>query len=67
MAEKNDKYFKEINEKMKFSGTELEILPSMVKEDEGLREHFKLMLNASIGKFGQQDKRTKTKFVQTQV
>ncbi len=66
-TEKNLEYFKEMNDKMKFTGTDLEILPNMVKEDTGLREHFKLMLNASIGKFGQHTQPTKTRFVQTQV
>ncbi len=52
---------------MQFVGTELEISPSMIKEDPTLQQHFKLMLNASIGKFGQHSQSTITKFVQTQV
>ncbi len=56
-----------MNIKMNFTGTKLELEPNMVKEDNSLREHFKLMLNASIGKFGQHARPTTTKFIQTQV
>ncbi len=52
---------------MKFEGTELQLHPSIIEEDNLLREHFKLMLNSSIGKFAQQTPPTTTKFVQTQV
>ncbi len=56
-----------MNIKMKFTGTDLEIDPNMIEEDEVLREHFKLMLNSSIGKFGQHTRSNATKFIQTQV
>ncbi len=65
--EEKKEYFQEMNRKMKFIGSGLELDPNMIQEEDTLREHFKLMLNASIGKFAQNVRPTTTKFIQTQV
>ncbi len=52
---------------MGFDKTNMELSPSTIKEDNFLREHFKLMLNCGIGKFGQHHETSETHFAQSQV
>ncbi len=59
----NEADLNEINERLQFFKTPLELKPSDFEENPRLREHFKLMLNAGLGKLAQRKKKSKNFFV----
>ncbi len=54
-----------MNERMGFEGSPLELKEEDFQENENMRQHFKLMLNAGLGKLAQQAGQNETQFVST--
>ena len=56
-----------LNSKMNFKDTELELKPNTLQHDSCLREHFKMLLNSSLGKFSQKQQTFNSVFINSQV
>ncbi len=56
----------ELNKKMGFTNTELELKSSDFLENKRLRQHYKLMLNAGLGKLAQRQKKSRSFFAKSE-
>lgn len=64
--EDKEKYVEEINTKMGFSGSKLELKIEDFSSDPDLRQQFKVILNSMLGKLAQQSPQETSQFVTSQ-
>ncbi len=58
-------FLRQLNETMEFTNTNLELEVEDFNDNEGVRQHIKLLLNSALGKFNQKNHNIKCKFVKS--